>query len=229
MQDIQHAAALNRGQLKRLLTITRATSRYWQRDVLVLLLGHDAGMRITEISRITVADIMRRDGALRVEVSLREAVTKGCKQRCAYLASKRLIAAVETYLAWRLAQGIGTELTAAGGYRGLIGGLPLIWSSRGRGMSQNTKRRTLQTGELREYKACDSLQVHVTKLYAAAGIARGSSHSGRRSFAAKVLATTGSMEAVAQLLGHEDGDWDVTARYIDQDPGIQRSIFANAV
>ncbi|MGL4575569.1 MAG: tyrosine-type recombinase/integrase [Burkholderiaceae bacterium] len=229
MPEIQHAAALNRGQLKRLLTITRATSRYWQRDLLVLLLGHDAGLRITEIGRITIADIMRRDGTLRVEISLREAVTKGCKQRCAYLASKRLIAAIETYLAWRLAQGIGTELTAASGYRGLIGDLPLIWSSRGTGMSQNTKRRTLQSGERRDYKACDSLQAHISKLYKAAGLPDAATHSGRRSFAGNVLAATGDLGVVSALLGHEPDDWDVTARYIDPDPKIQCAIFAFVV
>jgi integrase/recombinase XerC len=97
MPEISHATALNRGQLKRLLIITRATSRYWQRDLLVILLGHDAGLRITEISRITVKDVMLKDGRLRVEISLRQAVTKGSKQRCAYLSSKRLIEALEVY------------------------------------------------------------------------------------------------------------------------------------
>lgn len=226
--EITHATALHRGQLKRLLTITRATSRYWQRDLLVILLGHDAGMRITEISRITVADVMQKDGRLRVEISLRQAVTKGSKQRCAYLSSKRLIAALETYLAHRLERGIGTELHP-GAYRGLLHREPLIFSSRGNGMSQNTKRRTLIDGELREYKACDSLQSHLTRLYAKAGIVGGSSHSGRRTFARKVLEVTRSMDTVALLLGHAEGDLDVTARYIDIDEDILSSIFRNAV
>ena len=69
-------------------------------------------------------------------------------------------------------------------------------------MSQNTKRRVLETGEEKAYRACDSLQAHVSKLYQRAGIKGGSSHSGRRTFASKVLATTGDMETVAQLLGH---------------------------
>jgi hypothetical protein len=37
-------------------------------------------MRVTEISRITVADVMHASGKLRQEMSLREAVTKGCRQ-----------------------------------------------------------------------------------------------------------------------------------------------------
>jgi integrase/recombinase XerC len=226
MDEIQHAAALHKGQLSRLLKITRATSRYWERDLLIILLGHDAGMRITEISRITMADVMYKDGRLRVEISLRADVTKGCKQRCAYLSSKRLIAALEEYPAYRVANGIGTELADAK-YRGLLPNQPLIYSSRGAGMSQNTKRRVLPSGEMRDYKACDSLQSHLTKLYAKAGIRGGSSHSGRRSFAAKILKAGGDIDVVATLLGHDE--IDVSGRYIDLDKAIIRAIFENAI
>ena len=41
-----------------------------------------------------------------------------------------------------------------------------------------------------------TLQGHVTMLYQRAGIKGGSSHSGRRTFASKVLATTGDMETM---------------------------------
>lgn len=60
MAEIAHAAALNRGQFSRLIKITLATSRYAARDVLVLMLGHKAGLRVTESSRITLADAAAR-------------------------------------------------------------------------------------------------------------------------------------------------------------------------
>lgn len=66
--------------MTRLIKITQATSRYPERDVLVLMLGHYCGMRITEISRLTVADLMHASGKLRSEISMREAMTKGCRQ-----------------------------------------------------------------------------------------------------------------------------------------------------
>ena len=94
-------------------------------------------------------------------------------------------------------------------------------------MSQNTKRRVLETGERRDYKACDSLQAHVTKLYQRAGIKGGSSHSGRRTFAGKVLATTGDMETVAQLLGHTS--IDCSQRYVDVNEETLCAMFADAV
>lgn len=225
MQDQKRAQTLNQGQFARLIKITRATSRYAERDVLVLMLGHHCGMRVTEISRITLADVMQPSGKLRAEISLREAVTKGCRQRCAYLVTKPLIDALEGYLAYRIERGIGAEL-GAGPYRGLLPHQPLIYSSRGTGMSQNTKRRTLETGEQRDYKACDSLQSHLTRIYKKAGI-KGSSHSGRRTFAGKVLASTGDMEAVAQLLGHSS--IECSQRYVDINQSLLQTMFADAV
>lgn len=226
MPQVNRAKTLHQGQFTRLIKITQATSRYPERDVLVLMLGHHCGMRITEISRLTVADVMHASGKLRSEVSMREAITKGCRQRCAFLVSKPAIQALEAYLQYRIVRGIGSAYVT-GQYRGLLPHQPLVYSSRGDGMSQNTKRRVLETGERRDYRACDSLQAHVTKLYQRAGIKGGSSHSGRRTFASKVLATTGDMETVAQLLGHSS--IDCSQRYVDVDEGILYDMFANAL
>ena len=55
--------------------------------------------------------------------------------------------ALETYLQYRIQRGIGTVL-GSGPYRSLLPHQPLIYSSRGDGMSQNTKRRVLETGQL---------------------------------------------------------------------------------
>lgn len=145
MPEQKRALRLDGGQFTRLIKITHTTSRYAERDVLVLMLGHHTGMRVTEISRITVADVLHSSGKMRQEVSLREAVTKGCRQRCAYLSSRRLIDALEAYLAYRQAHGIGTELGDTR-YRGLLPHQPLIYGGRGAALSQNTKRRTLETG-----------------------------------------------------------------------------------
>jgi integrase/recombinase XerD len=52
------------------------------------------------------------------------------------------------------------------------------------------------------YCACDSLQQTISRLYRQAGINQGSSHSGRRVLATKVLAATGDVETVQTNLGH---------------------------
>ena len=226
MPTQKRARTLTQGQFQRLIKITMATSRYPERDALVLMLGHHTGMRVTEISRITVADVMHPTGKLRSEVSLREAVTKGCRQRCAYLVTMPLIDALQAYLVHRIEREIGTDMDS-GQYRGLLPHQPLIFSGRGTGMSQNTKRRVLETGEHRDYKACDSLQSHMTRLYRRAGLAGGCSHSGRRTFAGKVLASTADIDAVAQLLGHSS--IECSQRYVDIAPAILDQMFADAL
>jgi site-specific recombinase XerD len=226
MQKVKRAQPLNAGQYSRLIKITRATSRYAERDVLVLALGHHCGLRVTEISRITVADVMQASGKLRTEVSLREPVTKGCRQRCAYLVTKPLIEALEGYLSFRIERDIGMDLGTSK-YRGLLPNQPLVYSGRGAALSQNTKRRVLESGEQKNYKACDSLQSHITLLYKRAGLKESSSHSGRRTFAGKVLASTGDMGTVAQLLGHSS--IDCTQRYVDINQVLLQEMFTNAV
>lgn len=212
-------------QIEHLIKATAAYSRVPVRDTALLLVLYGTALAVTELATITVADVMHASGKLRQEISLREAVTKGCRQRCAYLSSKGLIDGLESYLAYRLAHGIGTDLGAAR-YRGLLPHQPLIYSGRGAALSQNTKRRTLETGERRDYKACDSLQSHVTKLYKRAGI-KGSSHSGRRGFAGKVLASTGDMDTVAVLLVHSS--IDCSQRYVDVDVSVLQEMFEDAV
>lgn len=226
MTNIERAQTLNQGQFSRLIKITRATSRYFERDVLVLMLGHHCGMRVTEISRITTADVMQPSGKLRIEVSLRADVTKGCCQRCVYLATKPLIAALEAYLTYRIERKVGTDIYGKT-HCGLLPHQPLIYSSRGAGLSQNTKRRVLETGEQRDYKCCDSLQSHLTRLYQKAGIQGGSSHSGRRTFASKILDSTGDMDTVAALLGHSS--ISCSARYVDVNQVILCEMFSNAI
>ena len=51
--------------------------------------------------------------------------------------------------------------------------------------------------------------------------------AGRRTFASKVLATTGDMETVAQLLGHTS--IDCSQRYVDVDQATLKAMFAEAL
>lgn len=79
------AAVLLPSQLRHLLRVTEATSRHRERDVLILWLGFSCGLRVTETARLTVADVLLPSGRLKTEISLRAEITKGCRQRLAYL------------------------------------------------------------------------------------------------------------------------------------------------
>lgn len=228
MQDQTRAAVLTPAKIRHLLNVTEATSRHPERDAAILLLVLCCGMRCTETAQITVADIMFPSGKLRNEVSLRAKITKGCKQRCIYASSPKLIAALERYIEFRWTNRIGVfpDRTDAQ-YRGLRPDLPLFITRKGAKFELNTKRRTLKTGERRDYLAADSLQSYITRLYAKAGIKGGSSHSGRRTFATRMYAKTKDMDTVQLLLGHDS--CDVSMRYIECDPRILRQAFADVI
>lgn len=223
--QIERAAVLSRAELRHLLRVTDATSRYPERDAVVLLLGHCLGLRITEISQITVADLMQPSGVWRKEASVRAAISKGCQQRCVYPTNKILLQAMDRYALYRAQRGIGTSGETV--YRGLQPHHPLIMSRRGGAFELNTKRRTIGAGR-KDYKAADALQAYVTRLYHRAGFKDASSHSGRRSLATKVLAKTGCMETVSLILGHEGGI-DVSMRYVDVDPRVLRQAFEDVI
>ncbi|VVE75894.1 integrase [Pandoraea captiosa] len=88
-------------------------------------------------------------------------------------------------------------------WRGLMSQTSLILTHKGSRYELSVKRRTNDAGEQVEYLAADSLQSYVTGLYRAAGLGKGySSHSGRRTFASRLVAQGHSIETVQILLGH---------------------------
>ncbi|PUB03694.1 phage integrase family protein [Paraburkholderia sp. GV068] len=220
------AATLRPAQIRHLLAVTAATSRHPERDSLILLLGITCGMRVSEIAQIEVQDVLFPSGAIRSEVSLRAAITKGCRQRCVYLTHPKTVSALECYLSHRIARDMGTELTAER-YRGLAPSSCLVLAGKGRKFAMNTKRRINEAGEQVDYAACDSLQSHVTKLYRDAGIRGGSSHSGRRSFASNLVEQGHDIETVQQLLGH--GQLDHVRPYLAVSDRKLRQMFCEVL
>lgn len=140
------ATTLQRGPIRHFLLTTTATSRHPERDCLILLLGLTAGMRVTEIAQIEVQDLLFPSGALRDEISLRAAITKGCPQRCIYLSHAKAIEALDRYLDYRIARGLRTT-GDQGRYRGLEPASMLILTRKGYKFQLNTKRRLSWAGE----------------------------------------------------------------------------------
>jgi integrase/recombinase XerD len=199
------SAVLRPGQYRHLLRVTEATSRDPERDILILLLGIHTGMRVSEIAQIEVQDVLFPSGAIRQEVSLRAAITKGCRQRCIYPANRTLIEALDSYLTQRIERRwrMSDDSTR---YRGLRGDSKLILTFKGFKYSMNCKRRINHAGVQVDYAACDALQAHVTKLYRDAGIKGGSSHSGRRTMASRLLEQGHDLETLQLILGHAELD-----------------------
>ncbi|MDO3617312.1 site-specific integrase [Ralstonia pseudosolanacearum] len=203
---VKRAKTLKPSQIRHLLRVTEATSRHPERDVLMLLLGFTCGMRVSEVARIEVADVMLPGGQIREEVSLRAAITKGCRQRCIYLSHPKTIAALERYIERQWQNHKGTAMDRSM-WRGLMPQTPLILTHKGGPDGLSVKRRVNDAGEQVEYLAADSLQSYVTGLYRAAGLGSGySSHSGRSTFASRLLAQGHTIETVQLLLGRAELD-----------------------
>jgi integrase len=54
----KHARVLTAAKFRHLLRVTEATSRFPERDTLILLLGVTCGMRVTEIARVRITWIL---------------------------------------------------------------------------------------------------------------------------------------------------------------------------
>lgn len=201
---IKRAAILRPADIRHVLRVIDATSRWPARDALVFLMSVCTGMRCSEIARVTVADLLFPNGCLRKEVTLRAAITKGCHQRIAYFTNDRLVAAVERYLRDRIEKKIG--LIGTKDYRGLHPDLPFVFSSRKGGFSMVRKTRTLEGGQIEHYEAADGLEALFRRLYDKAGLPDCSSHAGRRTFASRLLEKGTSSEDVSKLLGHQHID-----------------------
>ena len=220
------ATSLQPGQIRHLLRVTAATSRHPERDTLVLLLGLTAGMRVTEIAQIEVQDVLFPSGALREEISLRAAITKGGRQRSIYLSHAKAIDAIDQYLGYRVVRHLRTTRDPRR-YRGLEQASKLILTHKGHKFHLNTKGRVSWAGEPVDYLACDSLQSRVTKLYRDAGIRGGSSHSGRRTMASRLIQQGADVETVQLLLGH--AELDQVRSYLQVSQNRLEEMFTNVL
>lgn len=222
---IKRAATLRPGQLRHVLRVTTATSRHPERDCLAILMTHCAGLRVTELARLEVRDVLWTTGRLREEVQLRAEITKNCKSRTVFLTNPTLREAAEAWIKLRQAKSLGTDLLREQ-FRGLSPYTSFILTHKGRGFELVCKRRTLPDGREATYWAADALEARFRELYRAAGIAT-SSHSGRRTFASALLRKGVTLEQAAILLGHVDED--VTAVYIAVDKVRLREMYEVAL
>ncbi|WP_208281693.1 hypothetical protein [Massilia oculi] len=87
---------------------------------------------MTEIAQIEVQDVLFPSGALREEISLRAAITKGCRQRCIYLSHAKAIDAIDQYLGYRVVRRLRTTSDPSR-YRGLEPASKLILTHKGYG------------------------------------------------------------------------------------------------
>lgn len=220
----RQATSLRQGQFRHLIRVAGVTGRMPLRDQMILWITHTTGIRVTELALLRIDDVLHQSGAIREEVYLRAAITKGCRARNIHLTNSKCTDAIDAWLAERRVRGWG--VSSDGAYRGFLPHSKLVLTHKGRSFELAVKRRVLDTG-VKEYRACDALQQTMSRLYRQAGIKLGSSHSGRRTLAARVLAATGDVETVQAVLGHQE--LDHTKPYLTVDQETIRRAFALAL
>jgi|TARA_A100001518_G_C1227220_1_gene79975 site-specific recombinase XerD len=220
----RRATSLRPGQFKHLLRVASVTGRMPERDVMLLWVTHTTGIRVTELALLEVADVFYPSGAIKPEVYLRAEITKGCRARNIHLTNPKCIAAIEAWIAIRLER--AWAISSEAEYRGLRPDSRLVMTHKGQAFELAFKHRMLDTGP-EVYRACDALQQTITRLYKQAGIKGGSSHSGRRTLAARVLAATGDVDTVQAILGHQR--LDHSKPYLSIDQAVIRHAFEIAL
>ena len=153
------AHVLTESEFRRVLTLAKDSPQA-TRNVAMLYCSFGMGLRVKEISSLSIGDICDHQFSVLDEINLLRTMTKGNKQRHVYLGHKKIIAALTNHL---------DELTKKNGASPLPRAAALFKTQRG-----NRFRP-------------DALQKWFRALYDRAGITSASSHSGRRTFITRLI------------------------------------------
>ena len=91
------AKVLNESEFKRLLIVARS-GQFALRNTAMLYCSFGLGLRAKEMALLTIADVTTPDYKLLDEICLKRFMTKGEKQRTAYLIHKKVGEAMDEYI-----------------------------------------------------------------------------------------------------------------------------------
>jgi integrase/recombinase XerD len=206
----EKASVLTPDDYKRLLR-EAAYGRNGKRNVAIVWFSFGSALRVTEIARLKIKDIVNKDGSLKKEFRLPAAYTKNGESRLAYMLEDAHLAAMLEYLKWRIDK--ARRVSDSDDFLGLDPKSPLFLSRGNSGFTFRVKKYKKVDGTVKEYKVCSSLQQLLTELIKKVGVKGGSSHSGRRTFATRLADRGIDLEYIKFLLGHKSKQQ--TLAYID--------------
>jgi integrase/recombinase XerD len=178
------AKVLKPGEFKHVVAVAN-TKPHAERNNALLYMSFGLGLRVKELASLKIKDIIGPDGDLLEEINLTKDMTKGGKQRHAYLTNKKVRDALTHYLNKRMDDTLFNPEAV------------LFRSQKGK-FSPN------------------SLQKLFHRIYKQAGLYGCSSHSGRRTFATRLIENGCDIKAVSRLMGH--ASVAMTARYVEDNP-----------
>jgi integrase/recombinase XerD len=180
------AAVLSPSQVRHVFRVARARHRLSDRAEAVFALSIGLGLRAKELAALRCGDVYDGEGRVRPVLHLKAAYTKGARTRDVFVSSPQLRQVLATY----------GERRAP--WRAVRPDYPLFPSQRKRAMTAASMAR------------------FVGALYREAGIARASSHSGRRTLITRLAERGIDLKAIAELAGH--ASIRTTAVYVEANP-----------
>lgn len=175
-----------------------AAHRHASRNKAILYMSHLAGLRVGEISHLTINDVLNQDGTIKDEIYLSADKTKGSRGRTV-LFPEKLRDELYNYLSIRFRL---KDLKA------------VAQTDTSRALFYN--QRNPSTGF-----SPNTLTQWFHYLYKNAGIEGASSHSGRRFFATKISEAGTNPKVLQNLLGHRQ--IQTTLRYVEISPTMMRN------
>ena len=209
-------------QVEHLLKATAAWSRTPERDTAMLLVLYGTALATTELATITVADYLTPTGAVKVTSAVRVDVSHNGEERPLFWSNKRVVAALDKYLEWRLVTKQGVTVKK-GAFRGLDPESAIFLTEAGQPYALSPK--TLPSGVV-SY-SCNTLGAYISKMHSNAGIEGGNAQAARRTFAVKQHRQGRNLIHIAAILGHKSVM--TTKRLVDGDPVRLAEIVAGAV
>ena len=171
------------------------TNKYAIRNICCLYISYFLGLRAKEIASLCIGSFVDTSGNLKKEVLLKRKMTKNSVQRRCYLTNDKLKKVVTQYLDYR----------------------------------KNTNTYHLDAPLILSQKRCaftpDTMQKLFARMYRAVGLDGASSHSGRRTFATKLIENGVAITNVQKLLGHKNVQ--TTTLYIQENPMLLGKISAS--
>ena len=162
------------------------TNKYAIRNICCLYISYFLGLRAKEIASLCIGSFVDTSGNLKKEVLLKRKMTKNSVQRRCYLTNDKLKKVVTEYLELR----------------------------------KKTSTYHLDSPLILSQKRCafspDTMQKLFGRMYSAVGLDGASSHSGRRTFATKLIENGVAITNVQKLLGHKNVQ--TTTLYIQENP-----------
>ncbi|OEJ64572.1 tyrosine-type recombinase/integrase [Magnetovibrio blakemorei] len=193
------AKVLSEQEFTRLLRVI-SVEQHAERNTAIIMMSFGLGLRVGEISTLIVGDVLNQNNAIRDHFQIRRANSKTNQNREVFLSNPKIQRALRTYLDWRRDHDpVAITQTS-----------PLFRSQKGGAFTPN------------------SLQQMMKRIFRRAGLPESvSSHSGRRSFATKLITGGIDIKSVSVLMGHRN--ISQTSEYCQSNPDVLRSAVVRAI